>query len=67
MRVNLPNGKTVEVNTSEWFAMNDAEVEEFYQSCMADDLGIAIENPFSSKKNEKLDIDIEEEPEVDED
>lgn len=34
----------------EWFFMlKEEDVDEFYQSCMADDLGEHIDDPFSGK------------------
>lgn len=29
--------------------LKEEDVDEFYQSCIADDLGIEIDNPFSNK------------------
>lgn len=58
MRIQLPNGKTIEVSYYEFiFLLEDHEVDIFYQQCMADDLGSEINNPFSGKKAEFLDID----------
>lgn len=50
MNIQLPTGKTISVSCYEWlFMLKEEDVGEFYQSCIADDLGIDIENPFSNK------------------
>jgi len=50
MNIQLQTGKTISVSCYEWlFMLKEEDVEEFYQSCVADDLGIDIENPFSNK------------------
>ena len=50
MNLQLPTGKTLSISIYEWlFVLKDEDVDEFYQSCIADDLGIDIENPFSNK------------------
>lgn len=46
-----------------FFLLKDEDVHEFYQSCMADDLGLEIENPFSNKSSMGK-LDIEEFPEL---
>lgn len=50
MQLSLPTGKTVFISSYEWlFKLKEEDVDEFYQSCIADDLGIEIENPFSNR------------------
>lgn len=50
MQVQLPNGNTITVSTYDFlFKLKDEDVDEFYQSCMADNLGVYIDNPFSNK------------------
>ena len=40
------------------FQLEEKDVEEFYQNCIADDLGIFIENPFSASSPQgKLEVD----------
>lgn len=58
--INLPTGKTISMTTYEWlFKLKDDEIDGFYQDCIADDLGIEINNPFSGK-NHTIGIIIEE-------
>lgn len=50
MNIQLVTGKTISVSSYEWlFMLKEEDVDEFFQSCIADDLGIDIENPFSNK------------------
>lgn len=58
MNISLPTGKVISVSYYEWlFLLKDEDIHEFYQSCIADDLGTMIENPFSNRAMEKLEID----------
>lgn len=59
MNVQLPTGKTISISVYEWlFVLKEEDVDQFFQSCMADDLGIELENPFSNKiVHGKLDIE----------
>jgi len=65
VNIELANGKTISISTYEWlFVIKDEDLPEFFQSCMADDLGQHIENPFSSKSPfGKLDVIEDEEVE----
>lgn len=59
MLINLPNGKTISISAYEYlFMITEKEIDLFYQSCMADDLGTEIDNPFilSTKEREKLEL-----------
>jgi len=50
MQIQLPTGNTITVSTYEFlFVLKDEDVDEFYQACMADNLGVYIDNPFSNK------------------
>lgn len=61
MNISLPNGKVISVSYYEWlFLLDEKDVAEFYQTCMAEDLGNFIENPFSKKAVEDLSLDAEE-------
>lgn len=61
MNINLPTGNTISITVFEWlFILKDEDVDEFYQSCIADDLGTYIDNPFSHKATGKLEVDDEE-------
>lgn len=60
--INLPTGKTIYVSTYEfYFLLQDEDVDLFYQSCMADDLGTFVDNAFSNRtvegRLEVLEID----------
>lgn len=64
MNVNLPNGNTISMSVYEYFfLLEDEDMDEFYQSCLADNAGVYINNPFSNIERGKLDIDDEEEEE----
>ena len=65
MNIQLPTGKTVHISIVEYLALEDDEVDVFYQELMADDSGDFLENPFSPLRPQK-DIQIEA-SEVDED
>ncbi len=68
--IQLQTGKTIYMSTYEWlFKLKEEDVAEFYQSCIADDLGIEIQNPFSNRVSYgKLEVeDIPEPPELSED
>ena len=48
--ISLPTGKVIYISTYEWlFQLEEKHVDEFYQNCIADDLGTFIEDPFSMK------------------
>jgi hypothetical protein len=50
MNIQLPTGKTISVSVYEYlFVLKEDEIDLFYQSCIADDLGVYIEDAFSSK------------------
>jgi hypothetical protein len=59
ININLPTGNTISITVYEWlFLLDDTNIDEFYQSCIADDLGTYIDNPFSNKiVMGKLEID----------
>ena len=71
MNISLPTGKVIYVSVYEWlFKLEEKDVDDFYQSCIADDLGSFIENPFSQQTHPgKIEIeetqDIEEVPVTD--
>lgn len=50
MQLSLPTGKVISLSVYQWlFMLKEEDVDEFYQTCVADDLGIEIDNPFSNK------------------
>jgi hypothetical protein len=70
--IQLPTGKTIQISLYDFlFRINDDEVHLFFQSCIADDLGTFIEDPFANKavlgKLEFEDDSLPEEIPLDED
>lgn len=67
MNIQLSTGTTITMSYYEYlFNLNDEDMDEFYQSCVADNLGTYIENPFSHKSITKLhveEVEDEEDPE----
>lgn len=62
--ISLPTGKVIYLSTYEWlFKLEEKNVDEFFQNCIADDLGTFIENPFSAAMPQGR-LDIEEIPDV---
>lgn len=64
--IQLDTGMTIWVSTFEYyFKLKDEDMELFFQSCKADNLGIYIDNPFSGSRfmgkieEEKEDIPID--------
>lgn len=48
--ISLPSGKVIYVSAYEYyFQLQEKDVDEFFQSCMADDLGHFIQDPFSQR------------------
>jgi hypothetical protein len=48
--INLPTGNTIYVSTYEYyFVLKEEDIDEFFQSCVADNLGAYIDDPFSNK------------------
>lgn len=49
MIISLPNGKNLIISTYEFlFVLKESDVDSFYETCMADDMGVEIDNPFYS-------------------
>ncbi len=63
MNINLPTGKTIFMSAYEYFfILKEEDVDAFFQSCIADDLGEEINNPFSNRASmEKIAVDDHEE------
>lgn len=50
MNIQLPTGNTITISTYEYlFVLKEEDVELFYQSCIADNLGVYIDHPFSNR------------------
>lgn len=48
--IQLRTGNTVYVSAYEYyFKLDDNDIDLFFQSCEADNLGIMIDNPFSNR------------------
>ena len=48
--IQLRTGKTIYISTYDYyFRLKEDEVDLFFQSCEADDLGIDVEDPFSNR------------------
>ena len=68
--IQLRTGNTVYVSAYEYyFKLDDNDIDLFFQSCEADNLGIVIDNPFSNRivmgtLDEEID-QIPEEPDFD--
>jgi len=64
--ISLPTGKVIYLSTYEWlFQLDENKIDEFYQTCVADDLGNFIENPFSQHASPGK-LEVEETPEIEE-
>jgi hypothetical protein len=63
--IELPTGKTLYVSTYDYFfSLEEEDMDEFYQNCIADNLGVEIQNPFAMKSVEgKLEVEDKEETE----
>lgn len=47
MNLQLPTGKTISISAYDYyFLLKDEDIEEFFQSCIADNVGIELNNPF---------------------
>lgn len=48
--ISLPTGKVIYLSVYEYyFQLEEKDVDAFFQSCIADDLGTYEDNPFSSR------------------
>lgn len=65
MLINLPTGKVIYVSVDDFlFRLKEEDVDQFYQSCIADDLGEYIDFPFASQAgNGSISLDDQEPPE----
>ncbi len=60
MNIQLATGNTITISVYEWlFILKDEDIPLFYQACMADDLGVYIDNPFSNKSARTIDVEEE--------
>lgn len=62
--ISLPTGKVIYLSTYEWlFQLEEKNVNEFFQNCIADDLGMFIEDPFSMRVHQGK-LEVEETPDI---
>lgn len=60
MNIQLPTGNTITISVYEFFfLLDDKDVDLFYQSCIADDMGDYIDNPFSNSASGKVRVEEE--------
>jgi len=64
--ISLPTGKVIYISTYEWlFQLEEKNVDEFFQNCIADDLGMFIEDPFSMRMPMGK-LEVEDTPDIEE-
>lgn len=64
--ISLPTGKVIYVSTFDYyFMLQEEDVDEFFQSCIADDLGKFIDEPFS-QRIARGKIEVEDTPNIEE-
>lgn len=64
--ISLPTGKVIYVSVYEYFfLLDDKDIDNFYQSCVADDLGCYIDDPFAQKVSPGR-LELEDYPDVEE-
>lgn len=64
--ISLPTGKVIYLSVYEYyFQLEEKNVDEFYQSCIADDLGAFVDDPFSQRAYHGR-LEVEDEPEIEE-
>ncbi len=62
--ISLPTGKVIYVSTYDYFfQLDEKDVDEFYQSCIADDLGSFVDDPFSQRLHPGK-LEVEDLPEI---
>lgn len=65
--IQLPTGKTINISLYDFlFRVSDDEVDIFFQSCIADDLGSFIEDPFSNAGGQSGRVETEEDVPIEE-
>lgn len=60
--ISLPTGKVIYLSVYEWlFQLEEKDIDAFYQSCIADDLGTYEDNPFSQRVHQGR-LEVEDSP-----
>ena len=64
--ISLPTGKVIYLSVYEfYFQLDEKNVEEFFQSCIADDLGTFVDDPFSQRIAQGK-LEVEDQPDIEE-
>lgn len=64
--ISLPTGKVIYLSVYEYyFQLEEKNVDDFFQSCIADDLGTFVDDPFSQRVPHGK-LEVEDEPELEE-
>lgn len=64
--ISLPTGKVIYLSVYEYyFQLDEKDVDHFFQSCIADDLGTFVEDPFSGRTSHGK-LEVEESPDIEE-
>lgn len=64
--ISLPTGKVIYLSVYEYyFQLDEKNIDEFFQSCIADDLGTYIDDPFSNRASPGK-LEVEDDPEIEE-
>lgn len=64
--ISLPTGKVIYLSVYEYyFQLEEKNVDDFFQSCIADDLGTFVDDPFSQRVPHGK-LEVEDEPEIEE-
>jgi len=64
--ISLPTGKVIYLSVLEYyFQLEEKNVDDFFQSCIADDLGSFVEDPFSLRIPQGK-LEVEDVPEIEE-
>jgi hypothetical protein len=62
--ISLPTGKVIYLSVYEYyFELQDKDVDNFFQSCVADDLGTYEDNPFANRATPGR-LEVEEAPDI---
>lgn len=61
INIQLPTGTTIMMSAYDFFfGIEEKDIDIFYQSCIADNMGSFVEDPFSNRASSIVGIEIEE-------
>lgn len=64
--ISLPTGKVIYVSVYEYyFLLDEKDIDHFFQSCIADDLGTYVDDPFNQKASPGR-LEVEDVPDLEE-